>query len=145
MSEFLQLFSDIRSGEVAKVNDLLATDSSLINKFMYGVTPLMYSIECQNEEISLELVKSSGLDLTLTDNLGSGYLEKAVEYRMYKIVEALCPRVDKAIINGTVMDTETLLTHSIKIDDLNTSLALINGNGEKNNFFLFFQTSVGTR
>jgi hypothetical protein len=135
MSAFLQLFSDIRNGDLTKVRECLSSDSSLVNKFMYGVTPLMYSIECQNEEISFDICQNyPDLDLTLNDNLGSSYLEKAVEYKMYKIVELLCSRMDKTVLNANIMDDETLLTQSIKSDDLNTSLALINGKFESLGF-----------
>ena len=134
MENFLQLFSDIKNGDSLKVKSSIESSPTWLNKFIYGVTPLMYAIECGNEEISLELCQNPNADFTLTDNFDMSYLQKAVEAKLPKLVELLLSKIKRSNLNDMFIDNETLLTYSIKMNDPNTSLAFINGKKPENTF-----------
>ena len=47
-----ELFKEIKNGSVDRVKDIIQSQPGLLNKYFYGVTPLMYSIECEQEEVA---------------------------------------------------------------------------------------------
>ena len=130
MSKLNELFSYIKSNETEKAMKLIESDSKIINEYSYGVTPFQYAIECKNESIALELLKSDQLNVHLKDNLDSSCLELAIESKMSKLVEALCARYSKQQLKDLdfrANHQETLLTYSLKIGDTDTTKALMKG------------------
>lgn len=129
----IELFQEIKNGDLIRVKEILSLNPKLLNEYYYGVTPFMYSIECEHEDIALELGLNPKTDYSLRDNLDSGLLEKAIEYKMYKVVELICKNIKKSSLNDTISgSSETYLTASIKADDSNVSIALIKGNVDVN-------------
>ncbi|CAF0712969.1 unnamed protein product [Brachionus calyciflorus] len=122
------LFQNIKNGNIEKCREILSSQPNLINKYFYGVTPLMYSIECEQEEIAFELCQTSGVDLSLKDNLDSTLLEKSIEYKMFKIIEYLCQNFKKSVVNDYYLENgETYLTSAIKSGENQTVKAFVNG------------------
>ena len=122
------LFDEIRKGNLEKIKEILVADPNLVNKYLYGVTPFLYSLECGNQEISLEMVQNSKVDFSLRDNSDVGCLEKAIDSKMYKIVEIVCKMSIKLEMDKVILsNNETFLTNSIKMNDSQVSIALING------------------
>ncbi len=123
-----ELFDTIRNDDFNSFKTLINTNPSLINEYLYGVTPLLYSIECKSEKISMELCLNGLTDFELKDNVETSCLEKAIENKMYKIVEIICKNSTKKFNRNNLMDNgETVLTNSLKMDDQNVTLALLNG------------------
>jgi hypothetical protein len=122
------LFDEIRNGNLEKIKEILFADQNLVNKYLYGVTPFLYSLECGNQDISLEMIQNSKVDFSLRDNSEVCCLEKAIASRMYKIVELICKNSKKLDMDKEILsNNETLLTNSIKIKDTQVSIALIKG------------------
>ncbi len=123
-----ELFNTIRNDDLNSFKTLINTNASLINEYLYGVTPLLYSIECKSEKISMELCLNGLTDFELKDNVETSCLEKAIENKMYKIVEIICKNSTRKFNRNNLMDNgETVLTNSLKMDDQNVTLALLNG------------------
>ncbi len=123
-----ELFNIIRTDDLNSFKSLINTNPSLINSYLYGVTPLLYSLECKSEKITMELCQNSLADLELKDNVETSCLEKAIENKMYKIVEIICKNITNKFNRNNLMENgETLLTNSLKLDDQNVSIALIKG------------------
>lgn len=113
-----RLFDAIKDGNLQLVSEIVAKNPSHLNEYLYGVTPLMYSLECGNEAICDELCKSSDrLDLSLRDNLDAGYLEKAIESRIYSVVDLVCRLSSRSDMSQCFIANETLLTYGIKNED----------------------------
>ncbi|RNA35640.1 kinase D-interacting substrate of 220 kDa-like protein [Brachionus plicatilis] len=127
------LFEYIKSGNLDKCLEIVNKNPGLLNMHYYGVTPLMYSIECQTEEIALEFCRFPGINLSLKDNLDSTLFEKAIEYKMFRVVEYLCQNSRKPNINDIYLDNgETYLTFAIKSGDEQTLRALVRGKIDPN-------------
>lgn len=127
------LFEFIKNGNLDKCLELLNRKPKLLNTHYYGVTPLMYSIECQFEEIALELCQFPGVDLSLKDNLDSSLMEKAIEYKMFRVVEYLCQNFTQLKNEQIYLPNgETYLTYAIKNGDESTVNALIKGKLDPN-------------
>ena len=123
-----ELFKEIKLGNVDQVTEIIQNQPNLLNRYFYGVTPLMYSIECEQEEVALSLCQTPGIDLNLKDNLDSSLIEKAIEYKTFRVVEYLCKNIKKPFVNDTYFENgETYLTSAIKSGDDQTTIALING------------------
>jgi hypothetical protein len=126
-----ELFDCIRMKNNIKVDELITRNPKCVNEYFYGTTPFMYAIECGAESIALEIcTKTSQLDLNLLDNLNIGCLEKAVEARMYSLVQAICDRLKPARLNEIIKRTQgedNLLIKSIKFGENQISIALIKG------------------
>lgn len=124
-----ELFNVIREDNVSEFQKLITNHPDLLNEYLYGVTPLLYSIECNSQNISMEICMNTQTDFSLKDNIENSCLEKAIENKMYKIVEVICKNsTDKPDMNKFLENGETLLTNSLKMNDQNICLALINGN-----------------
>lgn len=127
------LFDLIKRGNLEKCLEIVSKKPNLLNMHYYGVTPLMYSIECQMEEIALEFCRYPGINLSLKDNLDSTLLEKAIEYKMFQVVEYLCQNSKKPNIDQIYLENgETYLTYAIKNGDEQTIKALIKGKLDPN-------------
>lgn len=123
-----ELFQEIKNGSLSKVRDIVSNEPNIVNEYYYGVTPLMYSIECEKEDIALELSQNPKIDFSLKDNLESSPLEKAIEYKMYKIIAIISKKIKKSVLNEALInEVETYLTSSIKADHTASSVSLING------------------
>jgi len=132
-----ELFKSIKNDNLSKVKEILNDRPSFINEYLYGVTPLHYSIECQNEKIALELCQYPKIQLNLKDNLNENCIQKAIENKMYSLVQKLC-KLDKSIsLNETLANQETLLTNCIKLGDNEAVVSLINGIFQIYNFLGF--------
>ena len=125
--KIIQLFTEIKNGDESSVGEIVAKDTNLFNQYLYGVTPLLYSIECGREDIALWLCSNSSVDVSLCDNTKVTPLERAIETKCYRIVEEILKRSKKRELDEIVVDDETLLTKTLKSDDQNISIALING------------------
>lgn len=126
--KIIELFSEIKSGNVSKVKELCSANANLVNQYLYGVTPLLYSIECNQAEVAVALCSIPDIDLSLCDNLNTSPLERAIETRSFKIVDEIVRRTKKTQLNNWLIDdVETLLTSSLKSGDDEISIALING------------------
>lgn len=122
------LFSEIRDGNVPKVKEKLSSTPTLVNEYLYGATPLLYSLECGCEEIALALCSTPGIDLELRDNLGVSPLERAIEARLYRVVAEIVRKIKVNNLNKLLIDaSETLLIKSLKSDDQDVVVALIEG------------------
>lgn len=129
MSEISMLMTEIKNGAVDQVRELVRRNSNIINEYLYGVTPLLYSIECKREDLALELCNLDNLDVGLKDNLDVGPLERAVELKLYRVVESLAKKSKKSQLNNFLAaSTETYLTSCLKSDDQNVAISLIRGN-----------------
>jgi ankyrin repeat protein len=127
------LFDEIRNGNLAKVREIIETNPTLINKYLYGATPFLYSLECSNQDIAFELALNPNLDFELKDNLDICCLEKAIESKMYKIVEIISRVSKKHDMNNIILsNNETFLTNSLKMNDTQVSIALIKGGFDLN-------------
>lgn len=126
-SKLVSLFKEIREENLNAVKEIILQDSSILNEYLYGVTPFIYSVECERESIAIELLNYPDLDLNLRDNLGDSCLSKAFESKLYKLAEMICSRVKKTVINEILYNNETLLTSCIKADDEMGSIILIKG------------------
>ena len=131
-----ELFNEIRNDNVGNFKQILSENPSLINEYLYGVTPLLYSIECNSPNIAMDLCLCGQADMDLKDNVENSCLEKAIENKMYKIVEIVCKNsnFDKKMM---LDNKETLLTNTLKMNDQNVSIALINGK-----FFLSYKILI---
>ena len=123
----IELFNLIKNNNVAKVKETLAKTPKFLNEYCYGVTPLLYSIESNSESIALELCLNPHVDLSCKTNEDESVLMKAIEHKMYKIMEIVCRKANKSMLNELLDSGETYLTHTLKSDDSNASIALING------------------
>lgn len=123
-----ELFSEIKNGNVAKVKEILSNQPNLANGYLYGATPLIHSIERNREEVALALCSIPSVDINSRDNLNATPLERAIENKCYKLVEEIVKKSKKSQFDDIYIDDETLLTSSLKKDDQNISIALINGN-----------------
>ncbi len=133
----VELFKSIKNDNLSKVKEILNDRPSLINEYLYGVTPLHYSIECQNEKIALELCQHPKIQLNFKDNLNESCIQKAIESKMYNLVQKLS-KLDKSIsLNEILANQETLLTNCIKLGDNEAVISLINGIFEVYNSFTF--------
>ena len=96
---------------------------------MYGVTPLYYCIECKNQTFALELLRNTTVDQFLKSNLEVSCLEKAMENKLFDVIEVLLKKYKKAEMSK-ILDNcdETLLTKSIKNFDQMCAIVLIEGN-----------------
>lgn len=122
------LYDEIRNGNLVKVRDIIDENPTLVNKYLYGVTPFLYSLECDQQDIALELAKNSNIDFSLKDNQECCCLEKAIDSKMYKVVEIICRMSSKSDLNKVlVTNNETFLTNSIKMNDYQVAIALIRG------------------
>ena len=122
-----ELFKSIKYDDSTKVKEILKDRPSFINEYLYGVTPLHYSIECQNEKIALELCQYPRVQLNSRDNLNESCIQKAIENKMYDLVKLLC-KLDKNIpLNEFLSNHETLLTNCIKLGDNEAAISLLNG------------------
>lgn len=127
------LFEYVKCQNLDKCLEILHQKPKLLNMHYYGVTPLMYSIECQAEEIALQLCQYPGSDLSLKDNLDSSLLEKAIEYKMFTVVEYLCQNLKQLNQDEIFLDNgETYLTYAIKNGDEKTVKSLIKGKLDPN-------------
>jgi hypothetical protein len=124
----IQLFHEIRNNNLENLKKIVASYPDLLNKYLYGVTPFHYSIECENQNIAVEIALNPNIDLELKDNLSISCLEKAIQNKMYKIVEIICKNhknLDR--LNNQIINNETLLTNSLKMDEALVTIALIKG------------------
>jgi hypothetical protein len=124
----IELFSFIKNDNLSKVKDVISKNPKILNEMYYGATPLIYSIECNNEKIALELCQYPNIDLGCKSNEDESVLMKAIEYKMHKIIEFYCSKCKKASLNQLLDSGETLLTDTLKRDEKDSSIALINGN-----------------
>lgn len=123
-----ELFSEIKNDNVENVKQLLHSHPDLINEYLYGVTPFLYSIECGSRDVALLLSQNGDVNFELKDNTEENCLEKAIENKMGKIVEFICKKYPmKFIKNNLMVNGETLLTNSLKMHDQDISVALIKG------------------
>lgn len=51
--KIVELFEEIRKGNGQRVEQMLTSQVDMANQYLYGVTPLLYSIECGREDCSL--------------------------------------------------------------------------------------------
>ena len=130
----IELFNEIKKDNLDNFRKILAAKPNLINKYLYGATPFLYSIECSSHNIALELALNSNTDFELKDNVDNSSLEKAIENKMYKIVEIICKNSKDFNRNNIMENNETLLTNCLKMEDTNVSVALINGELFKETF-----------
>lgn len=121
------LFNEIKCGNLSQVKEILKSKPNLANQYLYGVTPMLYSIECNREDIALFLCTNFSSNLNLVDNLGASPLERAIETQSYKLVEEIIKKMKKTDLDDLFFDDETLLTSSLKSDDQMVSIVLING------------------
>lgn len=123
------LFSEIKQGNVSKVKEILTNHANLANQYLYGATPLIYSIESNREEVALALCSLPSVDINSNDNLNASPLERAIENKCYKVVEEIVRKSKKSQLDSLFIDddVETLLTSCLKKDDQNIAIALING------------------
>ena len=123
-----ELFNEIKNDEVDNVKQVLHKHPKLINEYLYGVTPFLYSIECGSNNVALYLSQNSDVDIELKDNTEENCLEKAIEKKMGKIVEFICKKYPKKFVKNSFMQNgETLLTNCLKMHDQDISVALIKG------------------
>lgn len=128
-----ELFNEIKNDEVDNVKQVLHKHPKLINEYLYGVTPFLYSIECGSNNVALYLSQNSDVDIELKDNTEETCLEKAIEKKMGKIVEFICKKYPKKFVKNSFMQNgETLLTNCLKMHDQDISVALIKGGFDTN-------------
>ena len=128
-SILIDLFRSIKQSDLQAFQNILSKNSIDLNQYLYGVTPLFYSIECKNEVFALELLRNPSTEQPfLKSNLGCSCLEKAMENKLFKVVEVLLKKYKKADLNR-VLDAceETLLTKCIKFYDQACAIMLIEG------------------
>lgn len=124
----IDLFSFIKNDNLTKVKETISKNPAMLNKMMYGASPLIYSIECNRENIALDLCQSyPDIDLNCKSSEGENVIFKAVEHKMYKIIEIICRNSKKTILNELFENGETLLTDTLKRNDDTSSILLING------------------
>jgi hypothetical protein len=128
MDSLIEIFDSIKNNDILKLNSILSVNPNLINKYLYGVTPFLYAIECGNENIALELSKHGDVNFTLKDNLESNCLEKSLESKMYNLSEIICIKNIGLNLDEILNDRETILTRSLKSEDNYACKILINGN-----------------
>lgn len=121
-----ELFNEIRNDNRVEFRRLINENPNLINEYLYGVTPLLFSIECNSSDIALDLCSHDQTNFDLKDNVENSCLEKAIENKMYKVVEIICQKVTFNK-NYFLENQETLLTNSLKTNDQNVPIALIKG------------------
>jgi len=123
----VELFNYIKNDNLSKVKEIISKNPKILNEMYYGATALIYSIECNNEKICNELCQYSNLDFNCKSNEGDNVLMKAIEHKMYKTIEFLCNKFKKTTINQMLDNGETFLTDTLKRDEKDSSIALING------------------
>ena len=123
----IELFDFIKRDDITKIKEIISKSPKIINEMQYGATPLIYSIECKNEKIALELCQYQNIDLNCKSNEGETVLMKAIEYKMYKMIEHVCKKINKKFLNELLENGETLLTDTLKRDENHSSIALIEG------------------
>jgi ankyrin repeat protein len=133
--ELYELFNAISSDNLNQVAEILQNDPSLLNKYMYGVTPLMFSIECKTQAISMHLLtnNSPSIDLDLRDNLGMTCLEKAIEtMHVSEFIDLLIKKMHRKSLNKMMSSNEgeTLLTKAIKMNNNDTICRTLISNDE---------------
>ena len=129
--KIIELFSEIKSGNEIKTSEILARNSFLINQYLYGVTPLLFSIECGQEKVALSLCRKFSADFYLRDNMNVTPLERAIEAKLYKIVEEIIIKSRTKDLDEFYIGAETILTKTLKSEDQNISIALIKGKSSK--------------
>ena len=123
----VDLFSEIKSKNIDVVRRAIELGSVNLNEYCYGVTPLLYAIECGNEDIALEFLQSGKSDPYLKNNLGSTCLQGAIQNEMYRLVELLLRRYKRAELSTIYDDDETLMTLALKNNFDRSAIFLING------------------
>lgn len=121
-----ELFNEIKNDNLVEFRRLINENPNLINEYLYGATPLLFSIECNSSDIAMDLCLHDQTNFELKDNVENSCLEKAIENKMYKVVEIVCKKV-KFNKNYLLENQETLLTNSLKMIDQNVPIALIKG------------------
>lgn len=123
----VELFDFIKNDNLAKVKEVLAKNPKILNEMYYGATALIYSIECDNEKICSELCQYPNIDLNCKSNEGDTVLMKAIAHKMFKMIEFFCIKLQKTALNQLLDNGETFLTDTLKRDEKDSSIALING------------------
>jgi hypothetical protein len=121
-----ELFDNIKYDNIVEFRRIINENPNLINKYLYGVTPLLFSIESDRNNIAIDLCLNDQTDFELKDNVEKSCLEKAIEHKMYTVVEIICKKL-KFNKEYFLENKETLLTNSLKMNDQNVSIALIKG------------------
>lgn len=127
MDSLVEIFDSIKNNDLVKLNNILSSNTNLINKYLYGVTPFLYAIECGNEDIALELSKRGDVNFSLKDNLDFNCLEKSIESKMYNLAELICKNNRAFNLDEILFDKETILTRSLKSEDNDACRVLIIG------------------
>jgi ankyrin repeat protein len=119
--DLIEIFRAIKQNDLTIVKQLASRNSQKLNDYLYGVTPFLYSIECKNEDIALELLQVSTVNPLLKSNVGTTSLEKAIFNKMYKLTEILIGKYKKSDLNMPLaISGETYLTLALKTNDSNT-------------------------
>lgn len=129
--KIIELFSEIKSGNEFKTSEILASHSFLINQYLYGVTPLLFSIECGQEKVALSLCKKFSADISLRDNMNVTPLERAIKAKFYTVVEEIIIKSRTKDLEEFYIGAETILTKILKSEDENICIALIKGKSSK--------------
>jgi ankyrin repeat protein len=127
MDSLVEIFDSIKNNDILRLNNILNANQNLINKYLYGVTPFLYAIECGNENIALELCKRGDINFSLKDNLDFNCLEKSIESKMHNLSEIIFTKNKALNLDEILIDKETILTRSLKNEDSNVCKVLING------------------
>lgn len=136
----VEILREIKSNNIDTVKRAIEQSSLNFNEYCYGVTPLLYAVECGNEDIALELLQSGKTDPFLKDNLGNTCIQGAIINQMHRLVEILLRKYKRTDLNKIYDDEETLMTLTLKNNYDKSAITLINGIiFLKNNFKTFFK------
>ena len=121
----IELFNEIKNDNLNNVKRILQSKPNLINSYLYGVTPLLYAIECGHENLAIELCKLTKGNLNLTDNDDCTCLEKAIEKNFLGLVDYICKNNKEPNLNDILSNDETYLTFSIKLGNSDVTISLL--------------------
>jgi hypothetical protein len=128
-SVLIDLFRSIKQNNIDQFKSIISSNLININQYLYGATPLFYCIECKNQIFALELLRNPTIDQFLKSNLEVSCLEKAMENKLFEVVQVLLKKYNRAEISKILENfDETILTKSIKNFDQMCAIMLIEGN-----------------
>ena len=131
----IELFDSIKNNNLNETKKILKDNPNYLNEYLYGATPFLYSIECKNEPIAMELCEMSSLDVHSKDNLGLNSLESAIENRLPNLVKLLAKRFkrsDLKALDFNVDPNETLLTFALKFSSNEVAIGLLSSDIDLN-------------